>query len=401
MTGLKERGARPVSRETGFPFPCGCYDSAVKPPRRLLAILGLLAVTLFLAGCVSIANPEGWAPPVVADDVAFVFLGKDRLAAIELSDPPRIRWTFPDGARPDQKDLRFEAVYTAPVLHDGTLYFGSYDGQVFALDAADGSLRWRADGFRGSIIGGPVLADTTTLVFGTTEGRLYAVSTADGAPVPGWPDGGVRFDAGIWAPPVVLEGTVYVATMRGELHAIRLTDAAPAWQEPFRAGGAIPDLALLPNGLLFAPSLDRHVYFVDPASGEEALPPFEATAWVWTAPATDGDTVYFGDFNGTVFAIDITTGQERWRAEVEGKVKAPPALVAGTLVVADRSPAVNFLDPATGELLNRVPLSSGTVRAAVVPVGEEALVLTTKGELYRALPARLQVRQLPIEEAGG
>lgn len=373
----------------------------MKRPRPFLRVLLAALAVILLAGCARVANPEGWAPPVVADDLAFVFLSKDRLAAVELGDPPRVRWTFPDEAKPDQKDLRFEAVYTAPVLHEGVVYFASYDGQLFAVAADDGTLRWRASGFTGSIIGGPVLADGDTLVFGTTEGRLYAVSAADGAPLPAWPEGGVRFDGGIWAPPVVDGSTVYVATMDGELRALRLPDAEPDWEEPFRAEGAIPDLALLPNGLLFVPSLDRHVYFVDPRTGDEALPPFEATAWVWTTPASDGQTIYFGDFNGTVFAVDITTGTERWRTELRGKVKAPPALVAGTLVVADRSPAVNFLDPETGELLNRVPLPSGTVRAAVVPVGDEALVLTTKGDLFRAVPARLQVRELAIEEAGG
>ena len=387
----------PVEQRPASVFPGGWYHSAVARPRRLAFIL-LALFALPLAGCVSIANPEGWAAPLFTDSTAYVFLGADELAALSVEEVAQPAWRFPA----DGQDVRFRAVYTEPVLDGDTLYFASYDGTLFALSASDGSLRWQQRGFAGSIVGGPVLAEGRWLVFGTTEGRLYALDKEDRTPAPGWPRDGLRLGKGVWAPPVAADGTVYAATMDGNLYAIAIDGARFLWPERFRVGAAIPALALVRDGLLFMPSLDRKVYFVEATTGRQAFPPVEADAWVWTRPAVAGSTAYFGDFAGTVMAVDIITGALRWRADVGGKVKAAPAIVGDVLVVADRSPAVSFLDLETGELLNRVPLQSGgTVRAPVVAHGDAAYIVTTKGKLFRATPKTLQVREVAIAGGGG
>ncbi len=378
-------------------FPGGWYHSAVAQPRLLVLILAVV-LALPLAGCVSIANPEGWAAPVFTDSTAYVFLGDDQLAALTVNEIAQPAWRIPA----EGQDVRFRAVYTEPVVDGDTLYFASYDGTLFAVSASDGSLRWQQRGFIGSIVGGPVLAEGRWLVFGTTEGRLYALDKNDRTPAPGWPRDGLRLGKGVWAPPVAADGAVYAGTMDGNLYAIALDGARFLWPEPFRVGAAIPDLALIRDGLLFVPSLDRKVYFVEAATGRQAFAPVEADAWVWTRPAVAGATAYFGDFAGTVVAVDITNGAVRWRADVGSKVKAAPAVVGDVLVVADRSPAVAFLDLETGELLNRVPLQSGgTVRAPVVAHGEVAYVVTTNGKLFRATPQTLQVREVVIAGGGG
>jgi outer membrane protein assembly factor BamB len=48
-------------------------------------------------------------------------------------DKGSVKWAFTAGGR----------VTGAPLVHDGTVFFGSHDGWVYALKAADGSLRWR------------------------------------------------------------------------------------------------------------------------------------------------------------------------------------------------------------------------------------------------------------------
>ena len=44
-----------------------------------------------------------------------------------------MKWAFTAGGR----------VSGEPLVHDGSVYFGSHDGWVYALKASDGSLRWR------------------------------------------------------------------------------------------------------------------------------------------------------------------------------------------------------------------------------------------------------------------
>src|SRR5690606_37090665 len=131
-----------------------------------------------------------------------------------------------------------------------------------------------------------------------------------------WPEGGVRFGKGIWASPVLYGDNVLVASMDGEVAAIRVADASPAWAESFEADGAITELALIDTGggeVLFVPSIDRHVYLLDPATGQQ-VGGFTAEDWIWTTPAFDpgSNVAYFGDFSGNVYALDITTSQLAW-----------------------------------------------------------------------------------------
>jgi len=372
----------------------------VNIPRIALAGPLLLALALLAASCGGIANPQGWAEPAIDGNIAYIFRAKDKLSAIELREDgsSQALWNFPNKDISNQKDIKLEAVYGQPVLDGDSLYIAAYRGEVYAIRARDGDLLWVADDFTGSIVGGPTLGDGK-LFFGTTEGRVYALNAADGGRAPGWPEDGVRFSKGVWAAPVVSGDTVFIATMDGEVQALSIDDASNRWAEPFKISGAIAEMTLLDDDRLFVPSLNKQVYVVNTSDGKAPLGGFRAEHWVWNAPAFQDNVVYFGDFAGKVYALDITTMRAVWTFEANEKVKSGPAIVQDALVVADREPTVYMLRLANGELINRVPLlDAGTVRANVAPTGSTALIVTTKGRLYRADP---ESRMVPDILLGG
>ena len=112
--------------------------------------------------------------------------------------------------------------------------------------------------------------------------------------------------------------------------------------------------------------------------------------------------MFFGDFGGKVYGLDITaTGvTPTWSqpASVKGeRVKAGAAIVDDVVVVADRSPTVTFISAADGSVLNSVPLTDGdTVRADVVANDGEAYLVTTDGKLFRADPKQRRVIEITI-----
>ena len=66
-------------------------------------------------------------------------------------------------------------------------------------------------------------------------------------------------------------------------------------------------------------------------------------------PLVAGDVVYVPSTSGTVYALALDTGTERWRSTtVRGEVRATPVLSGGALLVASRKGQVAALDPATG-----------------------------------------------------
>jgi len=111
--------------------------------------------------------------PIVAGGTLFVASPRaDRVSAFDAASGEH-RWDFFAGG-----PVRF-----APTVREGRVFFGSDDGYLYCVDAADGSLRWKFQA-----------CPSDRLVLGNT--RLISTWPVRGAPVVA--DGTVYFAAGIW-----------------------------------------------------------------------------------------------------------------------------------------------------------------------------------------------------------
>src|SRR5262245_48338774 len=143
--------------------------------RRLPAVIALAVVALLAAGCRSLATPQGWAAPTVSSDLLYTSHAAGKLGAYRLDGSGARVWEVP------QKDLKVDlsAIYGNVVLRDDTVYIGGYAGNLAAVNAADGSLRW-AHRAGPRVIGG-LLVTADTVYAGTDEGNLVAVNRVDGS----------------------------------------------------------------------------------------------------------------------------------------------------------------------------------------------------------------------------
>ena len=81
----------------------------------------------------------------------------------------RVKWKFPTGDR----------IVSSPVYANGAIYFGGDDGNVYAVDAADGHQLWkRSTG--GPVAATPAVADGVVYV-GSYDGKFYALDARTGA----------------------------------------------------------------------------------------------------------------------------------------------------------------------------------------------------------------------------
>ncbi len=85
-----------------------------------------------------------------------------------LKDPVEVKW----------KGATSGAITTAIAVQDGTLYVGSYDGNLYAFDTETGEEEWRHE-VAGRATGG-VSVHGTQVYVGDDQGKLYALTT-DGA----------------------------------------------------------------------------------------------------------------------------------------------------------------------------------------------------------------------------
>jgi outer membrane protein assembly factor BamB len=113
----------------------------------------------------------------------------------------------------------------APPLVDGdTVYIGSRDAHFYALDLDSGKMKWRYDG-KGSWIVSGAVADAERVYFGTSDTNLLvALDKRSGKPH-------FEYDTKVWtyATPVLAEGLVLGASMRGELFALDRASGTPQW----------------------------------------------------------------------------------------------------------------------------------------------------------------------------
>jgi outer membrane protein assembly factor BamB len=299
------------------------------------------------AGCASVANPQGWAGPDLAADSLYASIESGKMAALDPDDLS-VNWIFPpDTEEGDTLDL--EAIYGAPVVDQGTIYFGAYDDNVYALNADDGTLRWTFK-TNDPIVSSLALSGDI-LYAGSTDGSLYAIDTTvctNSCP----PTAARTFDTedSIWASPLLAEDVVYVAAMNGRLYALNAETLEPLSEFSFKAdAGLLTDPTLADDETLLVGGIDNKLYALDPDTGAEKWS-FEGGNWFWGRPQIDGDTIFIADLDGNIHALGLGDGNPMWSEPFKAgaAVRSAPLLASGTLVVVDRDGNAYGVDPENG-----------------------------------------------------
>ncbi len=179
-----------------------------------------------------------------------------------------------------------ERIWTAPVVADGRVYFGTTDGRLFAVDAKTGAQVWEPFKADAALVSTPVVSGNTVLI-GGFDRRLYAIDTATGKQK--W-----SFEATdwIWAKPLVDSGSVYFGDFKGKVFAVSLADGKPVWDAPFDAVTIVRSSPTMSGGALVVANNDGNVFGVDPASGRPSWGPVTVGNSVQADLTANGSTVF-------------------------------------------------------------------------------------------------------------
>ena len=146
------------------------------------------------------------ASPMVGPDGS-IYVGANNSNLYALTPDGRLEWLF-------EAEREIAGIWSTPALsRDGrTLYFGANKGGLYAVNCADGSLKWQYS-IVGSLYSSPAVDATNTVYTGSTVGHVLAVDGASGRLV---------FDydarAPIWTAPALRpDGSVVVADRLGRV----------------------------------------------------------------------------------------------------------------------------------------------------------------------------------------
>lgn len=251
-----------------------------------------------------------------------------------VGTPGTIHAVSTDGTRRwrHSVDSRFPNVVvgpkSAPPAADRTVYV-SDDKRVYALDSAEGVVRWRYEGEgRQSVIS--AIRDVAVVL----DDDLAAVSASDGRER--W-----RFDldGNLSSFPCYDGHLLYVGTNRGKLYALDPV-GAERWRVelPERDGDSeseYPHLLTVETtaDLVFAwGSEEGTLYAFETDDGTERWRVRTGENMYWFPGIVYSDTVYVNDRN-TLRAFSVADGIERWRFDAESQLGGIPRAVDDTVYV--------------------------------------------------------------------
>jgi outer membrane protein assembly factor BamB len=219
-------------------------------------------------------------------------------------------WTMkPDSLYMD--DL-FDFFLSSPVIDsaNGNVCFGSSDGNVYALNAKKGAVVWKVK------TGGPIhaapLLHKGVLYIGSWDFNIYAINAKDGSvkwkfktnehPV-------IHVLEGIQAAPIADDSLIYIGTRDAFFYALNANTGTLVWKFDAEQSWVMASANLQGNTVFFSTSDSYSFIAVNKQSGKE-LYRIKANGYIYNKPAIANNVVYFGDFTGQLFAIDITRGKQ-------------------------------------------------------------------------------------------
>ncbi|WP_342658812.1 PQQ-like beta-propeller repeat protein [Sphingomonas sp. NY01] len=220
------------------------------------------------------------AAPVVADGKLFVV---DVAAVLHAfaADTGAPLWSAKLTEGDANRPARFGG---GASFDDGRVYATDGLGDVVAVNAADGSIQWRAKP-GGPLRGAPTVANGVVYVL-SQDNQLFAISQADGKVQ--WAQQGTLETQGVFgvAAPAASQGSVVVGFSSGELNAYRYENGRVLWQD----------------------ALSRTTI----STSVSSLSDIDA------APVIDEGRVYAVGQGGRMVALELSTGQRLWEQNFAG-----------------------------------------------------------------------------------
>ena len=323
------------------------------------------------------------ATPAVHKGLVVVGSWDGRVYALDLGTGAE-RWVHrTEGDTLDSKKFGFDrrAVQGSAAIADGSVFVGSRDGAVYALDELTGVRRWRVSHHGSWVIGSPAVYATKVFA-GSSDGHfIHALDPMSGREI--W---NLQTGANVLASPLVVGNSLVIATARtdapaGDLLALDPANGTIRWRLPLdEASNSSPAAA---DGELYLGTEAGSVLAVHEVSPVIPVLAVFYDSTVTEEPATPGGRLAFEYFRELGYrALDSDSLVRFFTSRIADKV---PSVVVFAMDVLPRSVAPTLADTV---LLRRYLNAGGKIVNFSVPLG--AVVRDSTGALLGDEPKGIE-----------
>lgn len=294
-------------------------------------------------------NSPIYGSPIADHEVVYVGSTDGYFYAVTLNTG-REKWKVNSGAE----------IRSTATIDSNRIYFTNAAGSLFCLDATNGNIIWvytrpgekkyslysYADYYQSS----PV-CDHSVVYFGSGNGNIYAIDAGSGQEKWHFQTGGV-----VHATPVIKNGKLYVGSFDGFFYALSL-EGKLQWKfksvghryfplGEFQGSPAI-DVAQIIVG-----SRDYNLYAIDTGKGfchwNLAFP----KGWAIGKPVIKDKVLYVGSSDDQLFmAIDPATGKSIWKTSLQFNIFGGPEFGNGYVFIGTLMGKLFCLDEKSGHII--------------------------------------------------
>lgn len=159
---------------------------------------------------------RGASRPLIDQGRVFAGFANGKLAALSL-ESGEVLWEVTVGVPEGRSELeRMVDIDSSPVLVDGVIYAAAYQARLAALTSVAGSVLWS----RELSTAQDMAPDSDALYLAQDDGKVFAISRRSGAVL--WQQD--KLAGRVITAPVMYRGTLYVADQQGYLHGLSAGD---------------------------------------------------------------------------------------------------------------------------------------------------------------------------------
>ena len=275
----------------------------------------------------------------------------------------------------------FDCYLSSPAVWNRAVYFGSGDGNVYALDAASGVLKWKFK--TGDVVhASPAIADGTVFI-GGWDSYFYALDAGSGQEK--WKfktgeDHDTYNQVGIQSSAAVADGMVYFGCRDSHLYALDAVSGEKKWA--FSANGSwVVGSPAVREGKVYFPTSDSSLlYEVDGRTGK-VLRSLSFNHWyLYSSPALAADVLYIGSTQGKVAAVGLGDMKVLWSSETEASKQHSAYVKSDGTPNGEALFHSDFYDDMVSGV-ERV-MSMGAILSSPIVAGDVVYVGSADGNVY-------------------